>query len=66
MVDAGGRPVRWWRELPDDGVLERGVYYRFRVARIPEPAQKPEVMEVIRRAQARLIREHLEKRKRAS
>ncbi len=55
--------MTWWRELPEDGFLQKGVYYRFRVPRMPAPTTRPEVMEVIRRAQARLIREHLEKRK---
>jgi hypothetical protein len=54
------------REPPEDGILQRGVLYRFRVRRRPEREPDPEVLEVVRRAHQRQIREYLEKRKRAS
>ncbi len=55
--------------LPTRGVLRKGAIYR--VPALPplpgwprEP--DPEVLEIIRRVEARKIREYLEKRKRAS
>jgi hypothetical protein len=50
----------------DGGILQRGVIYRFRVPRVPEREPRPEVLEVVRRAERKLIREHYAKRKRAS
>jgi hypothetical protein len=54
------------RDPPPDGILQRGVLYRFRVRRRPEREPDPEVMEVVRHAERKLIREYLEKKKRAS
>jgi hypothetical protein len=42
------------------------VPYRYSVPREPAREPSPEVLEVVRRAQRKLIREYLEKRKRAS
>lgn len=50
---------------PEDGFLQPGVLYRFKVRRRPEREPRPEVLEAMRRAHQRLIREYLEK-KRAS
>jgi hypothetical protein len=49
----------------DGGILQRGVIYRFRVPRVPEREPSPEMLEVVRRAEQKLIREHYA-RKRAS
>ena len=52
--------------LPKGGVLRKGVIYR-----VPAPPGRrwrepdPEVVEVIRRVEARKIREYFEKRKRS-
>jgi hypothetical protein len=53
--------------LPRRGVLRKGVIYR--VPALPgrrRRAPDPEIVEIIRRVEARKIREYLEKRKRAS
>ena len=53
------------RDPPANGILQRGVLYRFRVPRRPEREFAPELLEVVRRVQAAQIREYLRK-KRAS
>lgn len=52
--------------LPRRGVLRWGVAYRYSVPAEPKREPKPEVLEVIRRARRKRIREYLERRKRAS
>jgi len=55
------------REPPDDGILQKGVLYRFRsLPREPEREPDPEVLAVIRRAHEKLVREYFQKKKRAS
>ena len=54
------------RDPPDDGFLQKGVLYRFPVARIPERKLDPEVERIIRRIEEAEVRKYLEKRKRAS
>ncbi|HEY4620508.1 MAG TPA: hypothetical protein VIG93_02315 [Gaiellaceae bacterium] len=52
--------------LPESGIL-KGVIYRVRGPRTePKRELAPEVLEVIRRGEQKLIREYLEKKKRAS
>lgn len=66
MVDAGNGLVIG-REPPEDGIFQRGVIYRFKVPHRPAREPGPEVLEVVRRAEQKLIHEYYEKkRKRAS
>jgi hypothetical protein len=54
------------RDPPKDGILQKGVLYRFRVPRQPEREPDPEVLEIVRRVEKAQIQEYLEKKKRAS
>ena len=55
------------RDPRDDGVLQRGVLYRLK-GLPPEPDREhdPETLEIVRRGREKLIREYLEKKRRAS
>jgi hypothetical protein len=66
MVDAGRRPVIGRDPKLDGGILQRGVIYRFRVPRKPEPKPNPEAEEIVRRIEEAQFREFFERRKRAS
>lgn len=48
------------------GPLRWGGLYWYQVPPEPKREPKPEVLEVVRRAEQKLIREYLERRKRAS
>lgn len=50
----------------DGGILQRGMIYRFRVPRVPAREPSAEVLEVVRRAERKLVRQYLERRKRAT
>ena len=52
--------------LPRGGLLRKGVIYRVPALPTRRREPDPEVLEVIRRVEARKIREYLERRKRAS
>jgi hypothetical protein len=65
--DAGRRFVIG-EPFPEDGILRRGVLYRWKSTKpIPRPEPSPEVLEVIRRGERKLYEEYLARReKRAS
>jgi hypothetical protein len=50
----------------DGGILQRGVIYRFRVPRRPDPNLNPEAEAIARRIEEAQVREFLESRRRAS
>ena len=47
------------REPPEDGILQRGVLYTFKVPRRPEREPSPDVLEIVRRGERKLIDEYL-------
>jgi hypothetical protein len=65
-VTVSRRPRHLGRDPPEDGIFERGVLYRFKGRKWPEREADPEVLEVVRRAEQKLIREYYERKKRAS
>lgn len=50
----------------DGGILQRGVIYRFRVRRRPDPKPNPDAEAIVRRIEQAQIRDFFEKRRRAS
>lgn len=59
MGDAGRRFVIG-EPFPEDGILRRGVLYRWKSTKpIPRPEPSPEVLEVIRRGERKLYEEYL-------
>lgn len=67
MVDAGSGFVIG-EDPPENGILRRGVLYRWKGSKpYPRREPSPEVMEIVRRGERKLIDEYLEtKKKRAS
>ena len=62
MVDAGSR-LLIGEDPPENGILRRGVLYRWKSStpiRRREPT--PEVAEIVRRGEQKLYREYLEKK----
>jgi len=50
----------------DGGILQRGVIYRWRVRRRPDPKPNLEAEAIVRRVEEAQFREFFQKRKRAS